>query len=152
MGFAVTLAGPLRQLIEDCPECHAAAYADDVLLGSSPEIAHRLVNQWQDSIGRMGLALNPSKMGIWGPRLQAVPPRLAEACPQAQFTTERLVLRGLPVDVQGDLPLVELLLSAPLRLLRPFLKEPATNSRNALMNSCFPPLLMLLALHHRLCI
>ena len=34
--FAVAMAGPLRELNADFPECHAVACADDVLLGSSP--------------------------------------------------------------------------------------------------------------------
>ena len=99
LAFAVTLARPLRALAEDHPDSLAVAYADDMLLSAPSSVIHRVINTWQDAISRIDLSLNQSKVAVWAPRLDAMPPRLAEACPFATFASDGVVLCGLPVDV-----------------------------------------------------
>ena len=50
------------------------------------------------------MRLNPDKIAVWGPNLTAIPPRLAEACPSAKFSSEGLLICGIPVDRSGELP------------------------------------------------
>ena len=48
--------------------------------------AHIFLNAWQTLIA--GPQDQGSKLVIWSPGGQPIPPRLREACPQAQYTTE----------------------------------------------------------------
>ena len=98
LAFAVALARPLGELRADFPESGAVAYADDVLLDSREEDIHRVVNAWHTLISALGLRLNPDKIAVWGPTLEALPPRLAEACPAATFSRQGIVICGVLID------------------------------------------------------
>ena len=104
LAFAITLARPLQELRDTHPDASAVAYADDVLLDGPEPSIHRVLNDWHHLIGAMGLRLNPDKTTVWSPALTTLPPRLAEACPNATFTSEGLLLCGIPVDVLDELP------------------------------------------------
>ena len=111
LAFAVALARPIAALQQDYPNDSAVAYADDVLLLAEPDRAHVLLSTWQTLIAAMGLKINASKLVIWSPAGRPFPPRLREACPQAQYTTEGLVICGVPVQADGEIPADE---AAPL--------------------------------------
>ena len=104
LAFAVALARPIRDLQVEHPTVGVAAYADDVLLDSTTADVHRVVNSWHNLIGSAGLRLNPNKIAVWGPNLESMPPRLAEACPSATFSRDGVVICGIPVDTSDDLP------------------------------------------------
>ena len=103
LAFAVALAR-LASLQQHYPEDSAIAYADDVLLFAGPDRAHIFLNTWQTLIAEMVLKINASKLVIWSPAGRPIPPRLREACPQAQYTTEGMVICGVPVQAEGGMP------------------------------------------------
>ena len=123
LAFAVALARPIAALQQDHPDDSAVAYADDVLLLAGPERAHIFLNTWQTLIAEMGLKINAFKLVIWSPAGQPIPPRLREACPQAQYTTEGMVICGVPVQAEGGLPEDEAAVLGPPRFSEVFLGQ-----------------------------